>query len=92
MDTNSFLIFGLAVLVILVGLAKGSDRQVIRLARLERKVDALLKKFDVDYNVDVDPEVLELAKAGRKIEAIKKFRETNEASLKDAKQFIEQLP
>jgi ribosomal protein L7/L12 len=52
----------------------------------------LLKKFDVDYNADVDPEVLELAKAGRKIEAIKKFRETNEVSLKDAKQFIEQLP
>ena len=91
MDTNSYLIFGLAVLVILTLLAKGSDRQSIRLARLDRKVDALLKKFDVDYP-DVDPEVLELAKAGRKIEAIKKFRETNEASLRDAKQFIEQLP
>jgi hypothetical protein len=91
MDTNSFLIFGLAVLVILVGLAKGSDKQGIRLARLERKIDALLKKFDVDYRLDVDPEVLELAMAGRKLEAIKRFREKTGASLRDAKEYVEQL-
>ncbi len=89
-DANSFLLYGLGLLLVFL-VQNGLSKQGIRLARLERKVDALLKKSDVDHNADVDPEVLELVKAGRKPEAIKKFQETTGAGLREAAEFIEQL-
>jgi hypothetical protein len=90
-DTNSLLILGLALLIILIGLQRGGGRQGIRLARLERKVDALLKKFEVNPDAAVDAAVLSLVREGRKIEAIKRLRENTGVGLKEAKEYVEQL-
>jgi hypothetical protein len=90
-DTNSLLILGLGLLIILIGLQRGGGRQGIRLARLERKVDALLKKFEVNPDAEVDAAVLSLVREGRKIEAIKRLRETTGVGLKEAKEYVEQL-
>ena len=91
MDTNSYFLFGIAILDILMGIDKGTGQQGLRLKQLESKVDALLKKFEIDFEADAFPGVRELAMDGKKIEAIKKYREITGAGLKDAKDYVEQL-
>ncbi len=91
MDTNSYLILGISAILILLGLRGGEGEQGFRFARLERKVDALLKKFDIDPQAGIDPEVLAFAKAGRKIEAIKRYRQATGVSLKEAKDYVEEV-
>ncbi len=59
--------------------------------RLERKVDLILKHLGIDPNQGVDEKVMELMKAGRKIEAIKLYREQTGAGLKEAKDYVESL-
>jgi len=81
----------LALLIILIGLQRGGGQQGIRLARLERKVDALLKKFEVNPDAEVDADVLALVREGRTIEAIKRLRETTGVGLKEAKEYVERL-
>ena len=66
-----------------------------RVAKLERTVEFLLSKLELEY-VDappngVDPEVFKLLQAGKKIEAIKLYREKTGADLKSAMQFIESI-
>ena len=66
-----------------------------RVAKLERTVAFLLTKLELEYvdepPSDVDPEVFKLLQAGKKIEAIKLYREKTGADLKSAMQFIESL-
>ncbi|MBI1258687.1 MAG: hypothetical protein GC204_14560 [Chloroflexi bacterium] len=66
-----------------------------RVAKLERTVEFLLTKLELEY-VDeppngVDPDVFKLLQAGKKMEAIKLYREKTGADLKSAMQFIESL-
>jgi len=65
-----------------------------RLARLEAKVDLLLREMGLEYDplTDVPEEVIEAVRAGRKIEAIKLYRSATGVGLKDAKDFVDQLP
>lgn len=92
---------GVAVLVLLLALAGrgGSTRQLERrLDRLERKVDLLLQHLDVPQpgldlgpDIAVDQDVVALARAGRKIEAIKRYREITGVGLKEAKDAVERI-
>lgn len=70
-----------------------------RIIRLERKVDFLLRELglvekeeayvpDHDYVLD---EVVALVRQGRKIEAIKLYREKTGADLKTARDAVEKL-
>jgi len=87
-----YLILGLWMLTIVLLAMQTKRQQNGGMARLEWKLDALLKKLEINLpNPDVDPEVLGLAKAGRKIEAIKRYRELTGVGLKDAKDFVERL-
>ena len=87
-----YLILGLWVLTFALAAMQAKNRKAGGLARLEWKLDALLKKLDVNLpSPDVDPELLGLAKSGRKIEAIKRYRDITGAGLKDAKDFVERL-
>ena len=86
-------------IVVIVALAvSGLSRYVkpkerARLARLESKVDLLLKQAGLTY----DPRaiaptgVLEAVRQGRKIEAIKLYRKATRADLQEAKDFVEEL-
>lgn len=60
-----------------------------RLARLERKVDAILAALNVPLDEDGMEEVRALAAAGKKIEAIKLYREQTGAGLAEARDAVE---
>jgi ribosomal protein L7/L12 len=65
-----------------------------RIAKLERKVDFLLDKLALAYEDEPPPvsaEILDLLRRGRKIEAIKRYREKTGATLRAAKKFVESL-
>ncbi len=64
-----------------------------RLARIERKLDAVIAHLGIavpgaDEGLSAD--VRELAEAGRKIEAIKLYRERTGAGLAEAKRAVEE--
>jgi ribosomal protein L7/L12 len=66
-----------------------------RVAKLERTVEFLLTKLELEYvdepPNDVDPEVFRLARAGKTMDAIKLYREKTGADLLSAKKLIESL-
>ncbi len=72
---------------------------IIRLNRLERKVDFLLRELNLVEKEeatlpDFDPvltEVAELVRQNHKIEAIKLYRELTGAGLKEAKEVVDRL-
>lgn len=70
----------------------GPDPAVIRrLDRLERKLDALLERAGVRVPEPEHADVRDLAKSGRKIEAIKLYRERTGCGLAEAKSFVDAL-
>lgn len=62
-----------------------------RFARLERRVDLLLKNTGVDLAKIAAEEAATLARAGNKIEAIKVYRDYTGVSLAEAKAKVEAL-
>jgi ribosomal protein L7/L12 len=72
---------------------------IIRLNRLERKVDFLLRELNLVEKEeatlpDFDPvltAVVELVRQNRKIEAIKLYREMTGVGLKEAKEVVDRL-
>jgi sulfopyruvate decarboxylase TPP-binding subunit len=63
----------------------------LRLRRVERKLDAIINHMGIVINSGVDPQLLELVREGKKIEAIKLYRESTGVGLKEAKDFVESL-
>lgn len=68
----------------------------LRLARLERKVDQIFSHLDLKFDEQgpdshLPKTVVDLARAGRKIEAIKEYRTLTGASLLAAKQAVESI-
>jgi ribosomal protein L7/L12 len=72
---------------------------IIRLNRMERKVDFLLRELNLVEKEEatlpdfgpVLTEVAELVRQNRKIEAIKLYREMTGAGLKEAKEVVDRL-
>jgi hypothetical protein len=62
-----------------------------RLGRLERKIDLILTHLGLDPYQGVNLEVMELMKAGQKIQAIKLYREQTGVGLREAKEYVESL-
>ncbi|MBN1998614.1 ribosomal protein L7/L12 [candidate division KSB1 bacterium] len=83
---------GLIAAFIVIRLTSGQDHQRT-LARMEAKLDALLKHHGIHFNPykDVPPSVVEVLRRGRKIEAIKEYRRLTGAGLKEAKYFVEEV-
>jgi len=92
MDAVFWIVLGTFVMVLLslarnaLSVAYGSNN-----SRLERKVDLILKHLGIDPNQGVDEKIMELMKAGQKIEAIKLYREQTGVGLKEAKDYVEGL-
>jgi hypothetical protein len=91
MDATFWLILALFVLFVgpLAAAARASSER--RLGRLERKLDLILTHLGLDLNPGVNPEVIELMRSGKKIEAIKLYREQTGVGLKEAKDYVESL-
>ena len=66
-----------------------------RVAKLERTVDFMLEQLKLTYvdkpETDVPPDIFELVRQGKTIEAVRVYREKTGVSLMEAKQFIEKL-
>jgi ribosomal protein L7/L12 len=66
-----------------------------RVDKLERQVAFLLENSGLKYqdhpDQGVSPEILDLVRRGRKVEAIKVYRQQTNAPLKQAKDFIDSL-
>ncbi len=60
-----------------------------RLIRIERQLQALLDHFQIELPDEGFEEVRQLAAAGNKIGAIKRYRQLTGAGLAEAKAFVE---
>jgi|LakMenEpi03Aug12_release.lakeMendotaPanAssembly.Ray.scaffolds.fasta_scaffold1092039_2 ribosomal protein L7/L12 len=74
-----------------MGLFGPDPAVMLRLARIEKKLDALLQAAGIRVDEAVDSDILDLARNGRKIEAIKLYRERTNCGLAEAKAFIDSL-
>ena len=76
----------------LLGSSAADELQVTaRLAAIERKVDAILNHLGI---VDIEPtypQVVELARRGQKIAAIKLYRQQTGVGLAEAKHAVERM-
>ncbi|WP_433061268.1 ribosomal protein L7/L12 [Dactylosporangium sp. CS-033363] len=72
---------------------RGEDPQTTRrLVAIERKLDLIMDHLGiVEPEPEADPMVLEELRQGRKIQAIKRYREITGLGLKDAKDEVEAL-
>ena len=66
-----------------------------RVAKLERQIAFLLERLSLETPEEPDqgvsPEIIDLVRRGKKIQAIKLFRQETGAGLRDAKEFIDSL-
>jgi hypothetical protein len=69
------------------------EQRLRKLSRLDAKLDALLKHSGVVFDPyrDVLPQVADALGRGKKIEAIKAFRQATGVDLRDAKEYVEEL-
>jgi ribosomal protein L7/L12 len=69
------------------------EQRVAKLSSIEAKLDLLLKHAGLEYDPykSLPREVVEAVQSGRKIEAIKLYRETTAVGLKEAKDFIKEV-
>ena len=91
MDATFWLVVGILMVVVGSSWNAGGGNSGRRQRRIERKVDLILKHLGIDPDQGVNPQVMELVKAGQKIRAIKVYREQTGAGLKEAKEFVEGL-
>jgi len=63
------------------------------ISRIEAKLDLLLKQANIKFDpyAGLQREIVDALQAGRKIEAIKLYRQSAGVGLKEAKDFIEEL-
>jgi hypothetical protein len=93
-----YLVFaiGIGLLMIMVGnvlSAQNRERSRTnrRLADIERKVDAIITHLGVVVREPEQPEVRRLLQQGKKIQAIKLYREQSGTDLATAKHFVDDL-
>ncbi|MDF3302990.1 ribosomal protein L7/L12 [Streptomyces tropicalis] len=90
MDTMVLLMTSV-VLVAVVGNEVRSSRTDRRLERIERKLDLVLEHLGLRLEVPRVDEVQGLVREGKRIEAIKVYREATGAGLKEAKEAVDRL-
>ena len=91
MDATFWLVVALFLVVLGSSWTAAANNNGLRLARLERKVDLILTHLGLDPNQGVNLEIMDLMKAGQKIQAIKLYREQTGVGLKEAKDYVESL-
>jgi len=101
--STSLILIGANFVAILLGtlITSRNKADSERIARLEKKLDMLLSQAGLEPNAfaagslqasTVSSDVLDLVRRGRKIEAIKLYRELNPGTgLKQAKDAVEQI-
>jgi hypothetical protein len=92
---------GLVALVVLVLMLltvigarlNGLHRRIAVLSRIDAKLDLLLKQANIKYDPysNVSRDVAEAVRQGKKIEAIKLYRQSTGVGLKEAKDAVEEM-
>jgi len=90
------LAIGIGLLMVMVGNVLSAHnreraRTNRRLADIERKVDAIVNHLGVVVPDPDEPEVYRLLQKGRRIQAIKLYREQSGSDLVTAKHFVDDL-
>jgi hypothetical protein len=69
------------------------EPRIARISSVEGKLDLLLKVGELEYDPyqNVPSEVADAIRSGKKIEAIKRYREATGVGLKEAKDFVEEV-
>ncbi|MEV4445784.1 MULTISPECIES: ribosomal protein L7/L12 [Streptomyces] len=91
MGILGFFVLAMIVFACYSGLEGRLSRNDRRIARVEKKLDRILDHLGL---AEADPEleqVAALARDGRKIQAIKVYREVTGAGLKEAKDAVDRL-
>ncbi|MCD9876847.1 ribosomal protein L7/L12 [Streptomyces guryensis] len=91
MDTLGF---SLAILLLVFGIASIENRMSRadrRAARIERKLDLILGHLGLTEQEPWSDEVNTLVRDGKKIQAIKVYREATGAGLREAKEAVDKL-
>lgn len=84
----------LVLLITLMSRPQGLDELRRRLTRLESKTDAVMQNLGITWEPPApggSDTVISHLRAGRKIEAIKVYREETGAGLKEAKEAVEAI-
>src|SRR3954454_5639525 len=98
MQATPELFMGIIAIALVLLLAKAFQSRLDRLAahiaavsRIEAKLDLLLKHAGLEYDPyrGAPAAVVDALKRGKKIEAIKRYRELNPVSLGQAKEYVE---
>jgi hypothetical protein len=94
----SFALAALAVvvLILLAGIGarlNGLRSRIAVLSRVEAKLDLLLKQANIKFDpyASVPFDIVQALREGRKIEAIKLYRQSSGVGLKEAKDFVEEV-
>lgn len=90
----SFLILSATLVIVLLGTRLNKiESKISMLSRVDAKLDLLLKQSGLEYDPykNLPPSVVDAVQRGKKIEAIKRYRETTGVGLKEAKEFIEDV-
>ncbi|MFF4957857.1 ribosomal protein L7/L12 [Streptomyces sp. NPDC001222] len=91
MEIVGLCVLGALLLTTVIGVEgriRGTDRRV---ARIEQKLDLILDRMGLDAaDADLDG-VTALVREGRRIQAIKQYREVTGAGLKEAKEAVERM-
>jgi ribosomal protein L7/L12 len=95
MEIYEYLLWGALFLLVVSSLFRTKESSSPDVNRLERKVDYLLKHFDLDPKeaaaIQASAEVLSLVQASDKIGAIKQLRKETHMGLREAKEAVEEL-
>ena len=69
------------------------EQRIAKVSSMDAKLDLLLKHAGLEYDPykNLPRVIVEAVQSGRKIEAIKLYREATAVSLKEAKDFIEEV-
>ncbi|MEU6140230.1 ribosomal protein L7/L12 [Streptomyces sp. NPDC047081] len=91
MDTLGYTLAAVALLIGVGSIENRISRADQRVARVERKLDLILGHLGLREDEPWSAEVADLVRAGKKIEAIKMYREATGVGLKEAKDAVEKL-
>jgi len=88
-----FAVVLIVVLSLALRLIEMRNRMGTLLHRVDAKLDLLLRQANIKYDpyADVPGEVTDAIRAGKKIQAIKLYRDSTGIGIKEAKDFIEEF-
>ncbi|MGC3004031.1 ribosomal protein L7/L12 [Streptomyces sp. G35A] len=87
----ALLFLTVVVLLGILTVQSGLSRTDRRIARVERKVDQVLAHLGIDEDLPRRDEIERLVREGRKVQAIKVYREATGAGLAEAKEAVDRL-